>query len=831
MSNACNRRATLTDYPVRLTILVFEEQEKILSEPPPSTQSDAIPPEAAERLLRCYYFSLFMNEAIVDVDYKPPVQLTTALKLTSRGSRIVNQIKSTKGVEIREAQAAVFITAWVGEELLIDLEGTDLETIRAIISSEIKRKKMRFPWIYGRMMYDRIAQAPFWGRSHPTADESRRLLDDMPQGVFQLGPYLSGPYGLFEVHTWRNIFYHQTIPGFHCEEVECNSIHGVHLTSGDYGINRALLSIREKLNRVGWVSDTYIDAVTDFEATKIPPYSWNNSSRLPYFLIDTCTENDLRLLLATLLDSTKGTLRGLLSTQLDIDAQSATEFAAKRTIAEMLQIVLMCKDTEIHTDLNRLIWSDKIRIEDGEVRRPRIAASGAGPLRVNIESSTLGARFKPEDHYLPIRLQQIIDLAFPRDDAMSQSRLNWLLRHFEGESPIGRLNVALSEAQPVDIIERLIVSDERTYCTALRALGLPPDALAHRSDHDIARLITWHTGFRTDADESDLNDLNGGIGHLRQVLGGLPASILEPSDIRKIREVSGRLFPHLERVLKSALQFTTWALLRDHYSNGYELAYSPLRGREFFAQWIGTRAVRIEASKVASMDLDLGELLTCFGSLAKYLREIESNRSNYRRPEAQWPRLAREASCPLDFPFRHTHPYLDLDRTYRVSLQATLEQVTAKLSKANVPNIRNRFLHDSLEVPDRDTINTAVNEIEVRISDLVGQGLYPLLFTLTGSNSDSYGRERFLLTSHSGLKIAIARPISTMLFGFPSLNSSQYVVVGGRLTSGAEPLRFRSVKDSPYRTLWEKDFPARPARRAVSSATDSAEGSIAGYNE
>lgn len=783
----------------------------------------AISAEAAEKLLRCYYLAEFISEGIVDKDYKPPVQLTTSFRFTSRGKGLVNQTKGGN-IEMRDAQTAVFVTAWAGNDLLIDLENCDIDTICATLSSEIKRKRIRLPWIYGRALYDKVADSPFWGVSHPTAEESKRLIQELPQGVFQLGPYLSGPYGFLEARQWRTVFYSHTVPGFHCEEVECNIIHGVHLTSGDNGVNRAMLAIREKLSKsTKLIGDEYIEAVTKVASSYMPPYTWNQTTQLPFFLIDTCSIEELRLLLIALLNSKDQRLREICRNS-GLNISSAKDFCESISDAELLQLILLAMDSEIHRELNNLIWRESggISLQDGEIRQVKILHGGSGPLSVRMESSRLGVRYRPSSPHLPLRLEQIIDTTYPRADRSAQARLSWRLRHIDGDTALSKLKVALAEEQPVDIIERLLVSDELTYVKAFELLGLSPEKLTHRADRDIARLIAWHIGFPVEIEQTEITDLQAMISEMRRVLGNLPANYLERSDIDKVAGVAVKLFPALEKVLKVTLQFTSWALLRDHYDSGYELSYSPMRGREFFATWMRGRSSRIDDSKLAGMDLDLSELLDCFGVMAKFMRGIVTQSDAHLRPRDNWPRLSQEPSCPFEFPFVHTYPILDLNSRSASSLIATLEKVAKGLAGAETSKVRNKFFHDSDEVPNREDISIAIGEIERRISDLAGQGLYPVSFTSSGSKSDKFGRRRHSFASDLGLDIVITRPSSIMLYGFPGLTVPQLVVAGARLERGGEPLRFTTLKDSSYMTKWEKNFPIRPPRRSLAARINNA---------
>lgn len=56
---------------------------------------------------------------------------------------------------------------WAGDELLVDPEKTQLDGLRDLKSGEIKRGKIKFPWIFGRALYDAVAESTFHGDAHP----------------------------------------------------------------------------------------------------------------------------------------------------------------------------------------------------------------------------------------------------------------------------------------------------------------------------------------------------------------------------------------------------------------------------------------------------------------------------------------------------------------------------------------------------------------------------------------------------------------------------------------------------------------------------------------
>lgn len=240
-----------------------------------------------ESILRGYFLGDYLSNCIVEEGYRPPPSLTSGLKLTQRGTRLAHQIKG-KGVDLREAQLAMLISPWLGSELLFDFSNTDFDVLRQNISAEIKRRNIKLPWIYGKKWYDHIAEAAFHGNDHLTHKETLGVLENLPQGVFQLGPYVSGPYGLIEGRHWRLIHPRKSIPAYHCEEPSCDRVHSVRLATGESKISSAINILQEKSSKVRGENKEVKVAVDALIIQKLKPIigktiplyrgSWRNAS-------------------------------------------------------------------------------------------------------------------------------------------------------------------------------------------------------------------------------------------------------------------------------------------------------------------------------------------------------------------------------------------------------------------------------------------------------------------------------------------------------------------------------------------------------------------------
>lgn len=774
-----------------------------------ATESQAVDDGLVESLLRCYYLAEFLSEAFVEEKYKPPPAIATTVALTSRGKSLAGHGKGD-GVGPWEAHLAAFLTMWAGDELLVDPERTQLDGLRDWVSSEIKRGKIKYPWVYGRTLYDAVAESTFHGDPHPSYEETQQLLENLPPGVFQLGPYVSGPYGLVESEHWRLIPPNLVVPGFHCVEVDCHDVHGVHISVGENGVSKARAVIRNRIAKMHKQDVKYTDVVIKFQAEKIPPFSWRDTRSLPFFLFDCFDDSDISGLLVRLLNGPASRLRKKCAA-MELAVQNAERFVSGLTNAQILQIILLASDNEIHRVLNEMIWTSQIKIPDGEIRSSQIYTGRTGSLGVRIEASHLGVRYSPGMSLAQVRMRGIIDQCFPLDKPDRQERLRWLLRETDGDTASGKLEHALSNDDPLVLTKRLLASDEHPYRIALQELAIPEDSYRNSSDDDISRLISWHTGFTLAEESTELSKLLQDLAALKRIIRGLPEGRLGPSALSHIRQLSSDLFVNLEEVLKNAVTFICYTLLHDHFEDGYKLEYSRDRAAGFFSDWLATQNAKASAKAIDKFAL--GDLLECFGVLGKHLEKIGITARDYVRQSDTLPRSFRLTSRnPFKFPFLHRHPFLDLDSRSREHLVQLIAAVASSFSQDKVLDVRNGLLHHTQNVPESIVIGEALNSIEARITELANNGLYPLVYRIASTDSDNFGRKRVLLTSADGPEVTLIRPNRLDRTGFPGLHSAQSVVVGSRLGDTGEPLRFKWTMDSTYQNRWS-DFPKRPPVR------------------
>ena len=103
-----------------------------------------------------YSLRLFFYAALVPDNYTPPKVVSEHVLLTPYGETWLERIRSRfKGISEAEAHFALFLV-FNHVELFIDIFGSHPQNLIEILSSEILGDCLRFPWVYGRELYDRF---------------------------------------------------------------------------------------------------------------------------------------------------------------------------------------------------------------------------------------------------------------------------------------------------------------------------------------------------------------------------------------------------------------------------------------------------------------------------------------------------------------------------------------------------------------------------------------------------------------------------------------------------------------------------------------------------
>lgn len=770
-------------------------------------------PDWRAAYVRASALTELLRNCILRRGYKLADRMISALAFTPYGIEIRDNLITKQKVPAKEAKMLCFL-ALAHQEPLIDLLATNLEEVADSVHQQIRNRDILFPFMHGRELYERAAELFEDERRHLTYDETLKLLDTLPQGVYQMANYVTGPYGLLESRVSRQFGASHRVPMYTCAEITCNAVHMTLLsTNREAPVNEHQPKMSRLLESKGqsWAWGSFL-----VEIEKLHNVQYDDKSLWAILLAigDCLALSELRSLFSQLMDSTHGEFRSSIS-GLGISGDS-TKAAENLSRAQMMQLLYLVDERMIAQQLDSMIYSQHIRIPSGEIRRPVVSASyGFGTFSLGCEMSEYGFRIDSlSSEIAPLRLRRLVDKVYPDSDQKAIDELDWQLRDVDGESVVGRLEEYLRIADPREVVQRLLLSRRESFNATCDDLGLDRVHMATESLAINASL--WKLGFNTPG-ESDFNaDFWQSHERLKNAAATLRMSAVV--DQRHVGELAYHYFRDLEGVLDDALAFATWALTTDHLLTSDPFSYSASADRiEAYA-----RLSKL-ANEAKEDDVRFGEKNTLyplcrgFSLLADHLGRLQSEENLHRRASEAYPKYVKYTELKR-FPFEHNVAFLDLTADSRQLIMTALAEVSQHLLKADAPRVRNEHVHFRRSTADLDALANCLSEVEVAVRRLEACGFSRILFRQVARESDRWGRTICRLSDVRNRDIIFRRPSPYTWISMPRLSVPQYLMLSAKFAEPNEMLRLVPKVDSQFVEMWA-GFPRR--RKASSKSVES----------
>jgi hypothetical protein len=770
--------------------------------------------EFLESFLRLYALRNTIGNAIFPPDYAAPAELETIVELTDFGKEVENHLPvQDLSLSPGDGRLALF-NVFAHRDLIVDPLRTDYGAMREVISSQIAQMRIRYIPAMGRDLYDRFFEM-YGHRDGLSPEESLRLLEGTPQGVYQVGHSITGPFGLLESVVFRWLSPTREAPLSHCSDPGCQGLHSVALRTSRTPSGQAYAVINEYLDETyGMKSDWHGFWWEEFMPDSLY-YADFNPANFPLLLANALSEIELRALLQEVLTQHAGTLRPRLPTSSeDRDFMHSPPGAIVDGLNReaMYQLLLLASDEQLIQTLEELIDSGRIYIPATEVRiSPVRRRAATGWTDQTAELSRFGVRFISRSNRLAVpRLKSLLKLLHGDDDGLAD--LEWQLLDISGSDIFAKLDKLVNETDPRTIVRDLVVSRRGLFKGMTEYLqfgNFVPPASAADKEALIDRVL-WKLGFLV-ATYPTANDVFWR--RLRTLQAAIVGNTGSETGREEIRSVAVNFFVSLEEVLDSTLAFCVWSLFSDHYSES--------RPERF--KYNLTEARKVAASKLNGYPLGNGETLNISSSgrtnlfgLIEGLRITadlcenqisEEDRSAYERPAIDFPGYAGETGLEL-FPFENTLALLDLDEAAVHDIASLLRDASRSLVRSNLMSVRNRVPHGGGDFPTEEEFATALTATEQVVRMLEDAGALPLVWQFTGSNVDEYGRSGSHLQNYRGKSLVLYYPSELETCGLPASGAPQVIFKIARIRGSSEVLRFAFQEDSEYSSMWDK-YPRR----------------------
>lgn len=657
-------------------------------------------PEFRKSFSDLYALHVFAAQSFTPLEYRAPADLCRAIKLTPSGQDWADRIQSSiNDITLQETCFALFME-FFHQDLFIDVATTDADTMQKIISEEIIERRRRHPWVYEKLLYDRFFELFPTNTDELSYEETTKLLEDTPQGVFQVGPVLAGPFGILRSAASRFHRPPRTVALWHCSDVSCNALHAVRLTTGKNKISQARDLVSQESRRMAGPPSEW-DKFFDNTSGRLAYYDDMQLISLPWLLANAFSERELRSLLAHLIDQYPSEIRARFpanSRFRSIFAGGSERISTSLPKGECLQLILTLHDNEIVKSLESLIDTGVVNIPPTEIRVPVVSYRIGSWYDLGTECSRFGVRSDSMTANLSLsRMRRMITELYQTDLGIRE--LEWKLRHITGDSVHQKLDTYIYIEDPKKMVSHLVLDSLDHLHKAFEILRYGNFIIPSSSEEEdrlIGRIL-WKLGFSVREYPLQYGAFWDRLERLRELARTQP--VFTERDVESVRSTGVNFFVSLEEILDQSLSFATWVLLSDH-GTSTDLSWNLDDSRRFMASRLG--GVPAKADEIIKIDSEgrntLFALVKGFAALATVCRELVSNEASSRRSPGDFPGYHRRTDL-FEFPFLHTVLILDLPHPDQTRLLALLDGITSDLERSQVMNIRNRIDHSRPDFP------------------------------------------------------------------------------------------------------------------------------------
>jgi hypothetical protein len=741
-----------------------------------------------------------LKDCLIQDKYAVPNALTDGIALTDAGREMKSRLIRQEDVPGLEAHLMCGLTLG-HDDLFIDVKSTDIERLSDAVSDQIVTGKIRFPFIFGRDLYDYFASTFDDEKDLLTNEETIQLLDALPHGVFQYGRFVVGPSGLRTSAHRRSLHSSSRVPAFHCDDPVCRRLHSVILSTGHNAPINAERGKLERLLRVNPKPAADWSGLAN-EISRVSESYFGNSWTAPTVtLLGDCLSLEE---LSTLVESLR----------------QSHDFPVFESRAQFLEEVLVhLDDDEVCRAIDDLVRGKGISVPAGEVRIPVSTAHlRAGAFRLQPQLGVNGVRFVSGDPGLPVlRERDLFRRIYLDAGDAERHELDWQLRGIDGVSLEVRLDEYLRTQPPGDALTRLVLSGSASAIAASELVGA--GEFEGASDDEIISRLLWKLGF----DDRDPEDLHAEFWRQHEKVAAAVQSWLGTGadDAADFKGKASAYFSELEGRLEDSIAFAAWSLLFDHSASGRPFNYTPDLDRAVGLELLDRFTRSEDATQPGERlrfngPLTMYPLMRGFGVLADVLTSVRSKRTEYERPESEFPSYA-SVTALQNFPFRSTLPFLDISEHSQDRIVKGFRQIEEALRAADVDKVRNKFSHYRRTSPEVAQMAETLEFVAqaIRLIENLGFGLN--LFAPAGDSGDRWGRRVVHFKGPRSLEHSISRPSSLQWAGLPSLRHNQLLVRAAAFEDANEVLRFDRGYSSDFSLMWA-DYP-KP-RRAMSRMAD-----------
>ncbi len=758
------------------------------------------------RIKTAYALSNFVSAARLPPDYIVAPIWEQLVRPSTAGKRQVTLLDDSSTYVVAEQHLALLCTFY-HHELLIDLDAFDIEGVSSVISEEASRLRIRWPYIWGRQLYDKfnLVASP-QHIDHLPSDGVFPLLDETPQGVFQIGEYVSGPLGLLKARQLRRFPPRRRAGLWHCSDPGCRALHNVDLLQPEIGLIQLRRKLAQAARETLGLPSGWARLLGHLVEGPVGP-KMRSYYDVPVLVAECILSEDRSTLVERAL---RGSYAGYFRDLIRVARGSDALAGAPRSIAErlnpeeQLQLLFCLQDDELVKLIDQCVFDRNIVIPANEERRPKLNP----PKRYFIEApsslSSLGLREVISGQLAS--LCRLIWEAYNRSSTVSE--LDWRVKNIEGVPTQQALLRYLHVTSPGDAIKELILSSGPITSYAVNELQYSGDL--HSAD-TISRIL-WKLGFEVARFSETYKRVRARLQSFTEVVLQVE-KIRTEDDREKIRSAGVNLFVSIEQILEELVSYNVWLLGSDHFL-GSLFVFDWDDAKKAVAAMLG-ESITHDADTITwkiAAENTLGTLYSYLGRAATWMKDLLSvDRGPLLRPAEDLPHYVKVHE--KSFPFLHKEFWADVHPSALSAHVEDFQRLSRKLFQSNASAIRNGLDHQRPqdEFPEIDAMLAFATRFKEALDHADIQRYLPKEYWATRITRDEFDREEYHLRDYAKRAAVIYMP--SFAAGIPRLEPSQPMLVapGNLLAHLGATLTFRIRPKSNYAEYWE----GYPGRRVI----------------
>jgi hypothetical protein len=765
-----------------------------------------------DKLFEVYALSLFVGRAFFSQDFEPSLQWGEDIKLTKSAEEYLENARNAGLKTNKVYEAFALFQLFYHHDLFIDFQNINTESILSLLNEMHRSGQVKWAYIFGNQLYHKFNDLnPSSETDSLIAEHSEELLDGTPQGVFQVGKYISGPLGFLKGKEERLLPPTLKMTLWHCSDPGCRATHQVSLLwfKSPFQTYKNSL-IRYILDTFGPPSDWHKPLLLISREKKWiagRPYS-----DLPSALGERIIGKERSSLMIRCLSSQHNKM--LISTIKNSgkNLKSPSEVAEKLSPEEQHQLLLLIPDLDLIRFIDELIVNKEIKIPPSELRTHRSYAYGP-PKDTYSQVSSLG--ISSIGHPPIVELGSIIWSTYESLNLVDE--LEWLLRGHKALTIRHSVIDYIRTHGPQKTTKDLIFSSRAVTGAIGERLNFQ---FFDKENEDITiKRLLWKFGFMLPRYEETYQIIKSRIEEFRTCVLKLGPELKEPEKA-EIRSIGVNLFVAAESFLEDLICFNVWLLSSDHFT-GTRFRYKKVDAQKAIIATLGEKII----SGNEAFEWDVNGV-NSLGTLLAYLQEYRNWVKN--RPDAEKePIVRKEKDFPhyakdtvWIFPFKHTELWADISPEIMASYADILNEVCSQLGQAELASIRNGLDHkrEDETFPSTDKMIVCMSRLKEAVELSDSKRLIPKLFWCVSGEMDGHGNTCYTFADYKGTTVSLWDP-PFVLAGFKKSFGEPYLIAPFDFFCQPNTmLMFKITSKSEYSEYW-KNYPRRRYIPPLISAT------------